>query len=215
MKTAFLIDGFNFYHSIENLDKELRWFDYDSYCRHFLQPGDTLHSISYFTALAFWRPDSVSRHKVFIEACIAKGLNVILGKFKPKNVCCPSISKANPPGCPQCPQCFVLHTEKATDVNIALYAYRLAATVQKVILVSGDTDLIPAVKLIKEDFPHVRVEAVFPFKRANFEFTQAVDAHYRTRQKILKRFQLPETIQKANGKLIVRPKPWLASSPSC
>jgi uncharacterized LabA/DUF88 family protein len=211
MKTSFLIDGFNFYHSIKNLSRELRWFDYRSYCQHFLNPKDTLHSISYFTALAFWRSiDSVSRHKVFIEACKAKGLNVILGKFKPKNVCCPSPSKAKPPGCPQCPQCFTLHTEKATDVNIALYAYRLAlgGRVQKIILVSGDTDLIPAVKFIKEDFPQVRVEAVFPFKRANSEFEKAVDAHYKTRQAILPRFQLPDKIQKANGKFIVRPQSW-------
>ncbi|MCL2029128.1 MAG: NYN domain-containing protein [Deltaproteobacteria bacterium] len=153
MNTAFLIDGFNFYHSIENLPRELRWFDYYGYCRHFLKPGDTLHSITYFTALAYWRPNSVSRHEVFIEACKEKGLNVILGKFKPKKVCCPSPSRANPPGCPQCPQCFALHTEKATDVNIALHAYRLASQsqVEKIVFVSGDTNLIPAVKLIKED----------------------------------------------------------------
>jgi len=197
MDTAFLIDGFNFYHSIKNLSRDLRWFDYDRYCRHFLKPGDSLHGISYFTALAFWRPNSVIRHKVFIEACKEKGINVILGKFKTKNV-----------SCPKCLQCFTRHEEKATDVNIALHAYRLAAKVQKIILVSGDTDLIPAVKLIKEDFPQVTVEAVFPFKRDNFEFARAVDAHYRTREKILNRFQLPETIQKSNGKLIVRPPSW-------
>lgn len=210
MKTAFLIDGFNFYHSIEKLPRKLRWFDYDGYCRHFLKPGDTLHSISYFTALAFWLPDSVSRHKIFIEACQAKGLNVILGKFKSKNKKCPSPFKANPPSCPECPQCFVRYEEKATDVNIALNAYRLASRseVEKIVFVSGDTDLIPAVKHIKNDFPQVRVEAVFPFNRANVEFEQAVDAHYRTRERILNRFQLPEKIQKANGKFIVRPVTW-------
>jgi len=209
METAFLIDGFNFYHSIKNLPRELRWFDYDSYCRHFLAPGDNLHSISYFTALASWRPVSATRHNVFIEACKAKRINVILGKFKSRTIKCNSPHKAVPPGCPQCPQYYTRHEEKATDVNIALYAYRLAAKVQKIVFVSGDTDLIPAVKLIKTDFPQVRVEALFPYDRANTEFKQAVDAHHLTQKRILNRFQLPETILKANGKRIIRPQSWI------
>ena len=199
MQTAFLIDGFNFYHSLEGLDKRLRWFDYAAYCQHFMSGGDSLHSVSYFTALAYWRKESVARHRVFIEACTARGINVVLGKFKKKEA-----------PCPHCKAQIIRHEEKATDVNIALSAYQLAAqhAVEQIILVTGDTDLIPAIRMIKADFPSVRVGVVFPRRRANEEL--ACEAHFThsTRENILYGFQLPDRVKKANGKNLTRPEAW-------
>lgn len=198
MHTAFLIDGFNFYHSIKGLRRQLRWFDYVGYCRHFMRANDTLKSITYFSALATWLPDKVERHRVFVEACAAKGIHVVLGKFKEK-----------PVHCPHCKKNFPRHEEKATDVNIALHAYRLASHgTGQIIFVSGDTDLIPAVRMIKQDFPSVVVGAVFPYRRDAREFARAVHFHHKTSQEVLNRHVLPTTVAKPNGKIITCPPSW-------
>jgi len=199
MNTAFLIDGFNFYHSIKGLRRQLRWFDYDGYCHHFMRSADTLQTITYFTALAHWLPDKSKRHAVFIEACKAKGIHVVQGKFK---------EKRSP--CPHCGAIILRHEEKATDVNIALHAYRLASQgTQQIFFVSGDTDLIPAVRMIKQDFPSVVVGVVFPYQRDNKEFAQAADVHHKTSTQTLQGFILPTIITKPNGKTITCPKDWL------
>ena len=198
MKTAFLIDGFNFYHSIRDLCRQLRWFDYGGYCRHFMRATDTLRSITYFTALATWLPDKSTRHQIFIEACEARDIRVVLGKFKEKRAPCPHCSKS-----------ILRHEEKATDVNIALHSYKLAAQgTEQIIFVSGDTDLIPAVRMIKQDFPSVVVGVVFPYRRDTREFTRVVHFHHKTSQKVLNNFVLPVTITKPNGKTITCPPSW-------
>jgi uncharacterized LabA/DUF88 family protein len=198
MKIAFLIDGFNFYHSIKTIDDRLLWFDYVAYCRHFMRSFDTLHSITYFTSLAFWRTEAVERHKIFLQACTVNGITIIFGKFKAKNIPCPFCHKG-----------IIRHEEKATDVNLALHAYRFAAQgVEKIILVTGDTDLIPAVRMIKSDFPDTHVGIVFPYRRDNRELEKEADFYHKTRKEILHSFRLPERIQKANGKFITCPVQW-------
>lgn len=198
MKTSFLIDGFNFYHSIKPISDRLLWFDYDAYCRHFMRTSDTLDSITYFSALATWRENAAKRHQVFLQACEIKGIITILGKFKEKKS-----------RCPECHQTLTKHEEKATDVNIALYAYRYAAQgAEQIIFVTGDTDLIPAIRLIKKDFPKVRVGVIFPFKRDNRELVREADFSHRTRVELLETFRLPDKLTKPNGKIITCPEKW-------
>ena len=201
MQTAFLIDGFNFYHSIKGLGQRLLWFDYTAYCKHFMSSTDTLHSVTYFTALASWRGgEAVTRHQVFIDACKASGIEVILGKFKEKTAICRN-----------CHFTIKKHEEKATDVNIALRAYQLAVKQEagQIVLVTGDTDLIPAIQMIKADFPAVRVGVVFPYNRSTKELQQAAHFHHSTKAEILQRFQLPDKIKKPNGKTLTRPAAWI------
>ena len=201
MRTAFLIDGFNFYHSIEKLPKKIRWFDYRAYCQHFLRKNETLHSITYFTALATWRSnDSVMRHQAFIAANEENGIKTVLGKFKEKDW-----------RCQHCGLPGKRHEEKATDVNIALHAYRLAASkeIDQLFLVTGDTDLVPAIRMIKSDFPDIEIGVVFPFHRETEELKKEVSRYHSTKKKILEKFQLPDVIYKRqNNKQITRPPEW-------
>ena len=54
--------------------------------------------------------------------------------------------------------------EKKTDVNIALGVYRDVAKglVDRVILVSNDSDTEPLLEAVREDFPHVMIGVVMP-----------------------------------------------------
>jgi hypothetical protein len=66
--------------------------------------------------------------------------------------------------------------EKETDVNLALGMYRAASRsdelqVEQIVLVSGDSDLAPALAAIRADFPHIRLGVILPH-RANAEQLQ-------------------------------------------
>lgn len=54
--------------------------------------------------------------------------------------------------------------EKQTDVNLALAMYRDAAKghTNTIVLCSNDSDLVPAIKAIREDFPHIEIGIVAP-----------------------------------------------------
>jgi uncharacterized LabA/DUF88 family protein len=153
---AFLIDGFNFYYSIKNLSPKYRWFDYSKFCRYFAIPNGQIHSIHYFSAIATWLPSVAQRHQAFITAQEHNGVEVILGEFKDKHRCCH-----------QCRYCYIDHEEKRTDVNIALHAYRIAAKpeVDKIILVSNDSDFVPIIETIRMDFPQKQFGVIFPYQR--------------------------------------------------
>lgn len=63
--------------------------------------------------------------------------------------------------------------EKETDVNLAISMYRLLSKqqalhmedqIQQVVFVSADTDIGPALRAIKEDFPNVVIGVILPHR---------------------------------------------------
>lgn len=62
--------------------------------------------------------------------------------------------------------------EKETDVNLALGMYRAACRadqlqidqIHQIVLVSGGTDLGPALAAIRADFPHIRLGVILPHR---------------------------------------------------
>jgi len=63
------------------------------------------------------------------------------------------------------------HEEKETDVAIAVKLFEVCfkSKADIIIIVTGDTDLSPAVKTCKELFPKKRILFAFPFDRKNKE----------------------------------------------
>jgi len=130
MRTTFLIDGFNFYHSIDDskFRNKYKWFNYKDYCAYFLSKNEILHEIYYFTAIAKWRKkESWQRHETFIAALRELGIKIVLGNFKEKSYKCPNkrsstnVCLIQKNGGIKCSQKFKRHEEKQTDVNIELY----------------------------------------------------------------------------------------------
>ncbi|MBI3444769.1 MAG: NYN domain-containing protein [Magnetospirillum sp.] len=66
--------------------------------------------------------------------------------------------------CSRCGSQWEAHEEKETDVNIALWlvnqAYR--DTYDEAFLISRDSDLAPAVRMVREYFPNKRVKMIAP-----------------------------------------------------
>lgn len=107
--------------------------------------------------------------------------------------------------------------EKQTDVNIGLHMYRDASKglVDQVVLVSGDSDLAPAIEMIKDDFPQIVRGVVFPIVSDNPKARQSGQLKTLsswTRRSLtvsqLEACQLPNNVVNRKGKAIKKPEEW-------
>ena len=152
------IDGFNLYHAIHDLGKShLKWVDLWKVCEIFCPPPDlVLEAVYYFTAYATWRPASYKRHRDYLAALESRGVTPVLGRFKEKDR-----------RCFRCGNTWKDHEEKETDVNLAVFMLDLAYQNEfdRALLISGDSDLVPALKAVKSRFPEKSFRIVAPVGR--------------------------------------------------
>jgi 6-hydroxy-3-succinoylpyridine 3-monooxygenase len=136
-------------------------------------------------------------------------VDVVLGKFKNKTIFCKF---------PTCTQTgkrpFEVPEEKRTDVNIAVYmlddAYQNAC--DNVVLVSGDSDLVPAVRMIRTRFPNKQITVYVPTQNptrgAAVELRSSAHKNRDLPLNLLSRAQFPATLQDGAGGLISKPSAW-------
>jgi len=198
-RAMFFIDGFNVYHSlIENRGfRKYLWLNYSALAKRKISGQYKLAGIYYFSAIATWRPDSLLRHRIFIEALKNENVQVVLGKFKTKAVYCK-----------ECNQYFKSREEKQTDVNIAVNLFKQAAfdNFDVAVLVTNDTDLIPVVKAVKDVYPQKKIGVLYPFGRWSSELHGACDFTKQTIEKDLASCQFPEKISLPSGNILKRPR---------
>lgn len=201
-RTLFFIDGFNVYHAIKNprLGK-YRWLNYWELATRFLQPNDQLNGVLYFTAYPPWDINKRNRHKRLISANQFYGVQVILGKFRRVTKKC---------RVEECRQEYETYEEKRTDVNIAVNLLKNAHqnNYDKAVLVSGDSDIIPAVKAVKQAFPIKQISLVIPIDRQARELTQTIGSAIQMKEYHLKTSQLPEKVTLQNGVVLQKPREW-------
>lgn len=204
------VDGFNLYHSLveaaNDLKASTKWLDLRSLCEAYLSvlgPDAILESIYYFSALAKHidarRPGTTLRHRNYVQCLQSTGVIAELGRFKYKTVRCPSCQTNNPH-----------YEEKETDVAISVRMLELFFTdkADTVVLLSGDTDLAPAVRTAKNLFPAKEICFAFPYKRKNSELAKMVENHFKIRSKQLLKYQLLDTVVLPTGRKIDKPRQW-------
>ncbi|MCJ2099187.1 NYN domain-containing protein [Methylobacterium sp. E-046] len=151
------VDGFNLYHAVDNLKRpHLKWLDLRKLTSFFMDPHvHELKSIFYFSAIATWLPQQSARHRQYVEALKSCGTTPVMGQFKAKDKRCNS-----------CGARWVAHEEKETDVNIALWLINRAYKNEydEAFIVSRDSDLTPAVKMVLEEFPNKQIKIISPPK---------------------------------------------------
>lgn len=158
MRVSAFIDGFNLYHAIDDLQQHhWKWLNLKALCTIFSpQPDFTLSEIYYFSAYATWRPEEYKRHRDYVKALKSSGVTPIMGNFKFKDR-----------QCHECNHTWTDPEEKETDVNIALCiaigAFR--NSYDRALLISGDSDLSPGVRLIKREFPDKDLRIIAPVGR--------------------------------------------------
>lgn len=167
-RVAFFIDGFNMYHSLKENAPDCRWLNLAKLCSRFLKEGETVSRIYYFSAYATWLNDveKVKKHQLYVNRLRKEGVVPVMGKFKEKTVFCPN-----------CETYFTKHEEKQTDVNIALkiVAGAMLYEYDTAILVSGDTDMIPAIQTVKDIGFDKKIGVLFPLGRKNKELAKCAD----------------------------------------
>jgi len=213
-RVTFLVDGFNLYHSVRLAERDLKastkWLDIKSLCLSYLpliantvKTKTQLVEIHYFSALAAHleatNPDVTDRHKIFIRCLKSTGILVELSRFKEKQV-----------RCPLCGGCFSKHEEKETDVAMAMKLFELFHNdrCDTAILLTGDTDLGPAVRTANKLFPAKRILFAFPYKRMNRELSKLAPGSFKINRKQYVRHQFPDPFILSNGTKIRKPSKW-------
>ena len=206
------VDGFNFYYGLKQMIafqpdwKKFYWLDFVKLFDHFLGENHTLRKVFYFTTppLNFQKSN---RQGVLFDANKLLNENrfeVIFGKFYEKNLTCPV-----------CKSVYTTPEEKRTDVNISVQMMRDCAQnkTDTLILVTADSDLVPPIEAIKNDFPDKRIRIFFPPKRFSNELNNFMKSNkgkvtFLERNKI--RFQnsiMSDTVTK-DGRTFSIPQNW-------
>lgn len=207
-KTSFLIDGFNLYHSILDLKKttgyKTKWLDIAALCKSYLYlfgKEARLETIYYFSAIPYYlaNPDKEQRQTDYILCLKSTGIKVELGRFKGKDVYCP-----------RCDSMILKHEEKETDVAIAVKLLEVCFTdaADNVVILSGDTDLAPAIRSCRQFFPAKKVIFAFPYKRKNKELADLAPDSFSISQKQYIRHQLSNPVILQEGQQIPKPSTW-------
>ncbi len=207
-RVAFLVDGFNVYHSIRDVERQVgdasaKWLDLRSLCMSYLYRLDgyaELEAIHYFTAYAGHRsPETVNRHKRYIRCLKDTGVTIELAQFKEKSI-----------RCKKCGRQFTKQEEKETDVAIAarLLEILVEDRCDTAVIVSGDTDLASAYRTASRLVSDKTVTFAFPYNRANSELKQLSEASFKVgpQQYLNHQFDDPHVL--ADGTEIDKPSSW-------
>ncbi|CAN5802522.1 hypothetical protein BH20ACI4_BH20ACI4_14060 [soil metagenome] len=213
IRTSFLIDGFNLYHSVKTAShdlglsgKQTRWLDIRSMCQSYLHLIETtarLAEIYYFSALAthleLRKPDVTVRHRTYIRCLEDSGVKVELHRFKKSSTFCQ-----------KCNQTFNRREEKETDVAMATRLLELLFLdkCDTIVLVTGDTDIVPAVKTAQNIFPKKEIIFMMPYKRHNKELANLASGHFDISSKNYTKHQLSDPYITKKKKLINKPSTW-------
>jgi len=199
-RVSFLIDGFNFYHALNNDRLRcFKWLNLRKLAELYLRKQDTLSNVFYFTALATWNPDKVRRHKLFIRAQESFGVKTIYGEFR-------STTKH----CRNCGRPYDTFEEKETDVNIAITLLEQAQldSYDYAIILSKDSDQVPAIRAVKRSFPTKKVGILIPPGGKAKLLSQEADFYSKIGLKQLMSSRLPDVVALADGVKIHCPKEW-------
>lgn len=212
MRTHIYIDGFNFYYGAVK-DTPYRWLDLQRLFS-LLRPHDDILTIHYFTALIDGTHAAHQRAYLAALATLPE-VNVVLGRFKAKTVKC-RVEECKHQG----RRLFRVPEEKQTDVLIAITMIRDAyeKACDNFVLVSGDTDLVPAIKAVKSISESNKTVVYIPVRNEYkqgltsrgfaVELRTAADKARSLPNQLLKRALFPNTMPDGFGGTITKPDSW-------
>lgn len=204
----FFIDGLNLWHALDYLESapdrnryhKFKWVNLRRLANcYVVDKKDAIVGVEYFTTLVTWNAGKFAKHRKFIKAQENEGVLVTYGEFKRKDVLCKL-----------CRKTFPTVEEKQTDVNIALRLYQLAVqdAYDKAIIISGDTDLLPAIKTVRKDYPGKEIGIVIPIGKRSEDFKNQADFHHKMKEKHLQSSRFDDTITLKDGSTLTCPPSW-------
>lgn len=201
MRVGVYIDGFNLYFGIlQKRWRDVLWLNLEQFSAALLKAGQSLTYVKYFTARISGPPDKRKRQETFIEAVgTLPKVQTYFGKYRAEKRTCRS-----------CHSVDWVPREKMTDVNIAteILVDAYDDRCDLVMLVGGDSDLVPPLAAVKRLFSSKRVVVAFPPARNSKELEGVAHGYIRVDRSMLLRSQFPEEVTKSNGHTLHRPAKW-------
>lgn len=215
-RVGFFVDGFNLYHSVaafaeEASDESVKWLDLLGLARGIqplISPTASLASIHYFTALPehlyLADPGRLQRHRTYLRALTAHGSmrpSIILGRIAQQQVKVrTAMGVVN----------GSLWREKGTDVALAMALLREAGKgdLDEAVIISGDADYLPAVRVFREMYPRLGLRFAFPRGRASKELAREAPNSLTLTSAAYFSHRLPERIRLPSGKFLYCPTEW-------
>ncbi|GIK15748.1 MAG: hypothetical protein BroJett003_07120 [Planctomycetota bacterium] len=205
-RSIIYVDGFNFYYGAVRGSSH-KWLNLALCFRH-LRPHDQIQRIHYFTAIV--DGETRTNQEIYLRAlATTPEVNVILGKFKFKERKC-QVTSCTFNGS----RTFVMPEEKRTDVNIAVQLLRdiYHDNADRFIVVSGDSDLVPALNLAKSEAPEKKIIVYVPSRNptrgAAVELRSAADRNRTFPLRLLSVSQFPSALPDGQGGFIHKPAGW-------
>jgi hypothetical protein len=216
LRVGFFVDGFNLYHSLaqvaaESGDASVKWLDLQGLLTGVLPLVDqraAMGSWHYFTALPehlyLSNPGRLQRHRTYLRALTAHGQirpQVVCGRIARQQVIVRSMGQAMRAN---------VWREKGTDVALAMALLREASRgeMEEAIILSGDTDYMPAVRMFREMYPQIGLRFAFPRGRASKELCREAPRSFTLTSAAYYSHRLPDSIQLPSGKLLHCPPEW-------
>lgn len=199
-KVIVYIDGFNLYFGMLDAGIEnSKWLNIKSLINSYITHNQELIEIKYFTSRITNSPSKQKRQTTYLEALDASGVQIIYGLYKAKDI-----------ECENCGHNWSISNEKMTDVNIATHLLLDAFNnkFDTAILISGDSDLVPPIKAIHNQFNNKVVSVFFPPERHNNTVAGAAKGSQIIGKKKLKDHQFPSTVTKKDGFVLKKPDNW-------
>jgi uncharacterized LabA/DUF88 family protein len=196
------IDGYNLYYGMrEAYGRKYSWLDLQAFVHSFLKPGMELVKVKYFTAIITSSPDSRSRQELYLRALESHcdKLEIHYGRFLAKTKMCRN-----------CGTSYPLFEEKETDVKIAcqLLNDTHLDTYDCAYVVSGDSDLVPPLAIVKKHHPSKHIIVAHPPRRKSEHLCRTADGWFAISRGKFSHNQLPYEIALESGGKIVRPAKW-------
>lgn len=195
------VDGFNLYFGMLEAGFDYcKWLDLILLSNNLLKSNQVLVEVKYFTSRVSNNPEKQKRQNTYIEALESIGVTIFFGNYQSDKV-----------ECKKCHYIWPKYNEKMTDVNIAtqilIDAYQ--DKYDMAMLISGDSDLVPPIKAIHENFNDKRVFAAFPPKRHNQSVSLVAKGSFTIGRKKLVDSQFGLEVTKRDGYVLKKPNDWI------
>ncbi|WP_148576067.1 NYN domain-containing protein [Nocardioides caldifontis] len=196
------VDGFNLYHGLHDWARcKWLWLDLEA-LGTLLRPQAQLTRVKYFTAPVLNDPGGASRQQTYQNALTShcQNVTIIQGRYQSKLRTCR-----------KCGHTYTLYEEKETDVNIAseLISDAASGSCDTALMVTADSDLLPAVRAARRINPKLFVLFAFPPNRHSQDIKTQFPASFSIGKGRIRQAQLPQSVPgKASGKSFHRPDKW-------
>lgn len=207
MRTIIYIDGFNlYYRAVKNTP--YKWLDFKLLFQNLLSSNNKIIQIKYFTALVSGKhnPQKPIKQQTYLRALksFIPEIKIYFGHFLTHEIYAP-LAK---PTAKKRSVKIIKTEEKGSDVNIAVHLINDAwlNNFDCAIIVSNDSDLAEAMKLVKFHHHKKVLGLIMPGKgHPSKELMQHADFVKRIRKGVLSLSQLPNPISGTN---IYKPSDW-------